>query len=214
MSKISRRDVLSIGTGVVGGVMISSCCPLLEFIAPESELYAKYCNAKQNWKDESQPWWQERKEQREKEREGVELRYPHLRVGWLPPSQPFHEQVKGKKLNELWNVSVVLENLGNAPSWNTVVESFEGNWQSHDGMKYQELTPMGRIITVIHPGEAKEILVPFKATKRNWGYFCLRCYDPLWDSPETFIQRNQHRKHWGGGWIADFENPDQWPKND
>jgi hypothetical protein len=208
MAKLRRRDILSLGLLTAGGMTMSGCCCLLNLFVPESDLGEKYCNPLQDWKDDGSSWWEDRQEQREREREAaiaagerpeLEKAFPYLTIGRVPTDQGWlGDQTKNIPMQEWGYVSVAVQNHGSASSWNCIVEMFEAPYPGAYGTAFSTMRLTGRSIISLHPGETKFVPLRWQKTRQSGGCV-VRIFDPVWDAPlMTYLQYD--RKDTGVGW--------------
>jgi len=200
MPKMSRRQAIKIVAGTLVAAT-GSCgpCPGPGPLTPETP----------KWKRDAGQWWDERRRQREKEKEDARARGEHRgRVAvprpYLRCTSAFGPQVRNLQLNQPANVSFTIVNDGNAPSWSCYVELYEGPGYTYQA-RLSEYRLTGRKVVTIHPGQTREVTLPWQPTRATNGRILGVVYDPMFD-PRSFdvvVQRNRQLtavdwRRWGG----------------
>lgn len=196
MSKISRRELL----GTLGGASVlmigtSSCC----FI---KNLINHPCPPMQIWKKTGKNWWNQRKNQRETDRKiaiangdrpDVVLPEPYILCGREEgPQGAVMHQFREFQLNQWNHFYVRIQNFGNAPSWNCIVEAYETPWGSYE-IPYTDFILNDRTFITLMPGESKDVKLNFRVTKDINGGLAIRSYDPIMDKGvNVFEQYDRH----------------------
>ena len=203
MGEISRRQLLiRLGLLASAGVSMPGCCLIRKILG-------KPCDPLDTWKKNSRSWWKNRQAWRERERQiaresgerpDVALPIPYLECNRVDGSRGnVAEQWKTIPLNQWGEISVAIENKGNAPSWSCFVELYEGPWSAYD-VRYEKMRLTGRKIIAIQPGEIKEVVLAWQKTRVNNGHLIMRCYDPIQD-PGILTYQQLWRQNSGFGWY-------------
>ena len=211
MKKLTRRKAIELigGITVITTFSLSGCC----FIR---KLLNNPCVPALMWKQDRISWWKERKKQREKERQTdilsgkrthIELPKPFLMCQPLyniPMEAGPHGYVIDQFNNNMhlnvWNeFYLLIKNIGNAPAWNCIVETYECPLHNYYGRRFDELTLNDRVIVNIMPGESKEVKLKFRITLASLGGIWTRCYDPFCD-PGILVTDQFERHNSGFVW--------------
>lgn len=193
--------------GTLGGstlmmIGFSSCCFIRDIIKHP-------CPPMRTWKTTGKHWWKVRKKSREAERKiaiatgkraDVELPEPYLVCGREDgPQGTVAHQFREFQLNQWNHFFVRIQNNGNAPSWNCIVEAFEGPWARYE-IPYSDFILNDRTIITLMPGESKDVKLNFRITKANYGGLAIRSYDPIMDKGvNVYMQYDRHDM--GFGWT-------------
>ncbi len=110
----------------------------------------------------------------------------------------FGDQIRPLALNEWGEVAFILANQGNAPAFNCVVELYESVWAAYHVL-FTDMQLTGREFIVLQPGERREVVLPWRATRQVGGHIICRCYDPVLD-PGNLTYEQYHRQNAGVGW--------------
>ncbi|MCK5137803.1 MAG: hypothetical protein KAR19_18600 [Bacteroidales bacterium] len=196
MPRISRREML----GAMGGstlmmIGFSSCCFIREIIKHP-------CPPIRTWKTTAKRWWRNRKNDREAERKvavatgkraDVKLPQPFLLCGREQgPQGPVMHQFREFQFNQWEHFFVRIQNNGNAPSWNCIVEAYETPWASYE-IPYTDFIFNDRTFITLMPGEFKDVKLNFRVTKQTNGGLAIRSYDPIMDKGLIFF--DQYDRH-------------------
>ena len=204
MVKVSRRQLLMSLSGVaLGSTFLTGCPPLWEVFRGQKNDFEK-------WQELSQDWWKRRQALRERERTAareagtrpnVALPIPYLECGQEESSRGgLGDQIKTVPFNLWGEVALVVKNNGNAPSWSCVVELYESILDT-DNLLFSKMRLTDRKMTVLQPGERKEVLLRWQATRPSRGSIVARCYDAIQD-PCKLAYPPSDRKSSGFGWLT------------
>ena len=198
---VSRRYVLAGMAGVVATSAFSPGCCFLRKVIHHP------CNLREEWKKKSTPWWKDRQRARDKQRTAerqsgkrpnVPLPHPYLVIGRERSSRGWlGDQIKQYSLNQWGEIAFIVENKGNAPSWNCYVEIYEGPWADY-GVAFSEMKLTDRKLISVRANQKKEVILRWVAT-RVPGAIAIRCYDPGQD-PGLLTFEQYERKNSGGSW--------------
>jgi hypothetical protein len=204
MAKVSRRQLLIGLSGVaLGGTFLTGCPPLSEILGGGKSDFEK-------WMELSRDWWKNRQVLRERERATareagkrpkVALPMPYMECGRETSSRgALGDQIKAIPFGEWGEVALVVKNNGNAPSWSCVVELYESIFDP-ENVLFSKMRRTDSKLFVFQPGERKEVLLRWRATRASRGSIVARCYDPLQD-PCKLIYPPSDRKSSGFGWLT------------
>jgi hypothetical protein len=108
-------------------------------------------------------------------------------------------QFRNFELNVPNHFYVRIQNMGNAPAWNCIVEAYESPFSSYH-MRYDELTLNDRVLTYLMPGQTIDVRLQFTVTRPTNGGIVVRAYDPVADV--GLFQYEQYDRHNNGfGWT-------------
>lgn len=147
------------------------------------------------WSKAIDEWIARREKEREHERErdecGRDRRKVEMPRPYLDCTSNFGPQILAQDLNEPATISFTVWNDGNFPAWSCYVEVYEGPTGYNSPLSDYELR--GRAIITLHPGERREVSVPW-VRRRTTGRIVGIVHDPLLD-PKDFALVEQYNRH-------------------
>jgi hypothetical protein len=197
--KLTRRRFVG---GMCGGIAGSFVLPHL---APGTACGQELSLATPTWQTQMHTWWTVRKAERERQRKidvdlgiipDVDTPRPYLICGRLPSSRGTIEEQWRNVVFPLrpergfvdGDFAVVIENEGNAASWNCCVHVMYLRTQGAEYKPYGDLVVRDHTIVSVLPGEAKEVTLHVRALIVLAAELVFRCFDPVLDvGPSTFI---------------------------
>jgi hypothetical protein len=150
------------------------------------------------WSDAIEEWLQRREKEREEEDEGVEedecgrpQRRPRRPRPYLDATSNFGPQITALGAGEAGLVTFTVWNDGNVPAWTRYVELYEGPGGYTSPLAAYALR--GRRIITLHPGERREVAVPW-VRQQSTGRIVGLVFDPLLDARDFAVveQFNRH----------------------
>ncbi len=147
------------------------------------------------WSRAIDEWIAQREKEREQERErdecGRDRRKVQMPRPYLDCTSNFGPQIVALHRNEPGTISFTVWNEGNFPAWSCYVEVYEGPGGYTSPLSDYELR--GRAIITLHPGERREVILPWIRTRAT-GRVVGIVYDPLLD-PKDFAVVEQYNRH-------------------
>jgi hypothetical protein len=157
-------------------------------------------NRDRDWKKKIDSWLDRREGERRKERDqwGRDKRHckcPHrpdrMPYPWLDATSNFGPQISALNVDEAGSVTFTVWNDGDYPAWNCYVEVYEGPGGYTSPLSAYQLR--GRRILTLHPGERREVQLPWIRRQRT-GRIVGIVFDPLLD-PIDFAVVEQLNRH-------------------
>jgi hypothetical protein len=196
MGKISRRELIFGLGAIITSAGLSHC-------------KGTASSKNGDWNVQSKQWWDKKQKKRESQREkernagnraAVARPYPYLQCGRQQSSRGWlGDQVRTFALNQVGEIAFIIENQGNSPSYFCYAEVYEATPARYE-VPFTSFKLTGRVLTSVFPGEMKEVVVPWKATKES-GAIVVRCYDPTMDTAVP-VYKQYDRKNSGVGWST------------
>jgi hypothetical protein len=147
------------------------------------------------WHQAIRKFLAQREKEREKERErdecGRDRRKVRMPRPYLDSTSNFIPHILALRVNEPGTVSFTVWNDGNYPAWTCYVEVYEGPWGYTSPLSAYSLR--GRRIITLHPGERREVSLPWVRMQRT-GRIVGIVFDPLLD-PRDFAVVEQSNRH-------------------
>lgn len=146
------------------------------------------------WSKQIQKWLDRREHERddhEVDECGRPVRRRRKPRPWLDATSNFGPQITAFRVDEPGQVSFTVWNEGSFPAWTCYVELYEGPGGYTTPLSGYELR--GRTIITLHPGERREVVVPW-VRKQKTGRIVGVVYDPLLD-PRDFTEVEQFNRH-------------------
>jgi len=147
------------------------------------------------WSRAIEEWLEKRDDERE---EGVEedecgrtRRRPRKPRPYLDATSNFGPQITALATGEAGLVTFTVWNEGTVPAWTCYVELYEGPGGYTNPLSAYRLR--GRRIITLHPGERREVAVPW-AREQPTGRIVGIVFDPLLD-PRDFAVVEQFNRH-------------------
>ena len=134
---------------------------------------------------------QEHQHEREKDECGRDRRKQDMPRSFLDASSNFAPQITALRVGEAGTVSFTVWNDGNFPAWTCYVDVYEGPGGYTSPLSDYRLR--GRAIITLHPGERREISLPWLREQKT-GRIVGIVYDPLLD-PKDFLVVEQFNRH-------------------
>lgn len=139
--------------------------------------------------------WSEKLAEWLKEREGGRPTNPDDRVRrprpYLDIAATFAPQISASKVGQTGSVTVRVWNSGNVPAWSCYVEVYEG--PGGFSTPLADHVPRGRRIITLHPGEQRDVSLPWRRDGRT-GRIVAIVFDPILD-PKGFTVVPQTDRH-------------------
>jgi hypothetical protein len=110
---------------------------------------------------------------------------------YIDATSNFGPQITALRVGEAGTVSFTIWNDGNYPAWTCYVEVYEGPGGYTSPLSAYSLR--GRRIVTLHPGERKEVSLPWVREQRT-GRIVGIVFDPLLD-PVDFTVVEQMNRH-------------------
>jgi len=203
---LSRRKILGLMMGSAAVLTLIPGCSALR------RLFGISPKATDEWRSKAKEFWtarvQKRKAQRavdrrEGKRPDVNTPYPYLAFDISESSRGYlMEQFRQIPLGEWADVYVGVRNQGNGASSTCYVEMFEGPLVPFH-VKYSDMRLVSRLMTSVLPGQDKEVVMRWQATRATNGSVVVRCYDPVLD-PGAAAYEQYFRQSGGFSWQQWF----------
>jgi hypothetical protein len=155
------------------------------------------------WSKELMAWLKQREAERQRERDGFGRNNRKLRMPrpYLNSTSNFGPDIVSLKVGEPGTAAFTVWNEGNFPAWTCYVELYEGpGGYTHPLSDY---TLRGREIITLHPGERRDVTLPWLREQRT-GRIVGLVYDPLLD-PIDFTMVEQYNRHITSVHYVDLE---------
>lgn len=120
---------------------------------------------------------------------------------WLDIAATFAPQVSASQVGETGAVTVRVWNAGNVPAWSCHVELYEG--PPGFTTPLADCIPRGRTIITLHPGEQRDVTLPWKRDGRT-GRIVAVIFDPILD-PKGFTVVPQTDRHLASASYVDLD---------
>jgi hypothetical protein len=149
------------------------------------------------WKQGIREWVAHREKEREsdfgrlRDECGRDVRKGRMPRPWLDATSNFGPQITALRAGEAGEVSFTVWNEGSYPAWSCYVELYEGPGGYTSPLS--DYTLRGRRIITLHPGERRDVSVPWVRTQ-NTGRIVGVIHDPLLD-PRDFDVVEQFNRH-------------------
>lgn len=133
----------------------------------------------------------QREREHEKDECGRDRRKVVMPRPYLDATSNFAPQISALRVGETGTITFTVWNDGNYPAWTCYVEVYEGPGGYTHPLSEYELR--GRVIITLHPGEKREVTLPW-VRQRKSGRVVGIVYDPLLD-PRGFSVVGQYDRH-------------------
>jgi hypothetical protein len=132
--------------------------------------------------------WLDRREREHPPNQDDRTRRPRP---YLDIAATFAPQISASQVGEDSTVTVRVWNAGNVPAWSCYVEVYEG--PGGFATPLADHIPRGQAIITLHPGEQREITLPWRRDART-GRIVAIIFDPILD-PKGFTVVPQTDRH-------------------